>query len=168
MKRKKKNALFSFHPAMVPRRTRVSARRHTRKATARSTPSMGMRLSQAERLKEERLLREIAKLGRRGNPVAKKRKSRKKRQPAALARYWAKKRKKKNARRKVRSVKRRRPVARRRRRPVARRRVVRRRRSVTRNPKRRTLRLGLTLNTKQKRRLASFLRSATGRRVKVQ
>jgi hypothetical protein len=167
MKRKKKNALFSFHPAMVPRRTRVAARRHTRKATARSTPSMGMRMSRAERLREDQLLREIAKLGRRGNPVAKKKKSRKKRQPAALARYWAKKRKKKNARRRKPVARRRRNV--RRRRPVARRRVVRRRRRrVTRNPKRRTLRLGLTLNTKQKRRLASFLRSATGRRVKVQ
>ena len=100
MTTKKKNAGFSFHPAIVPRRTKVTAHRRARKASHRSSPLMGARMSQAERLKEDRLLREIAKLGRRErNTMATKKKARKRRQPAALAKYWAKKRKKKNARR---------------------------------------------------------------------
>jgi len=73
VKKTKTNPLFSFHPAMVPERTRVSAHRQSRKATQRSTPRMGMPMSQAERLREEKVLREIAKLGRRErNTMAKK------------------------------------------------------------------------------------------------
>lgn len=130
VKKTKPNPLFSFHPAMVPRRTHVSARRQARKATQRSTPSMGMRMSHAERLREDKLLREIAKLGRREKNAVTKKKKKKSTRP----------RKRTSARRKT----------------------------AKRNPKRRTLSLGLTLNTKQKRRLASFLHRATGRRVKVQ
>ena len=143
MKRKKKNAGFSYHPALVPHRTQVSARRQKRKASHLSSPLMGPRMSQAERLKQEKLLREIAKLGRRErNTMAKKKKGRKRRQPAALRRYWAeKRRKKKNARR---------------RKPVARRRNL---------PKH--IHLNLTLSPKNKRVLARFLSRATGRRVKV-
>lgn len=155
MKRKRKNAGFSLHPAMVPRRTKVTAHRRARKASHRSSPLMGARMSQSERLKEERLLREIAKLGRRERNVRKKKKSRKRRQPAALAKYWAKKRKKKNARRPK-------PVARRRRRNVKRRRPVAKRRNVKKH-----IHLNLTLSPKNKRVLARFLSRATGRRVRV-
>jgi len=157
MTTKKKNAGFSFHPAMVPRRTKVTAHRRARKASHRSSPLMGARMSQAERLKEDKLLREIAKLGRRErNTMAKKKKSRKRRQPAALARYWAKQRKKKNARR-------RKPVARRRRQNV-----TRTKRTVRRKNVRKHIHLNLTLSPKNKRVLARFLSRATGRRVKVQ
>jgi hypothetical protein len=160
MKPKKKNAGFSLHPAMVPRRTKVTAHRRARKASHRSSPLMGARMSQAERLKEDRLLREIAKLGRRERNVAKKKKSRKRRQPTALARYWAKRRKKKNARRPKPVARRRQPSVKRRRRAPK---PVRRR-----NAGRKSLRLNLSLSPKQKRTLASFLSRATGRRVKVQ
>lgn len=114
------------------------------------------------------------------NPMAKKKRTRKRRQPAALAAYWAKRRgtKKKNSRRRrrtrnVRRIKLTTLKPRRRRRAVARRRPVRRRRVARANPRRhsrskRNLRLRLTLNSSQKRTLARFLRSATGKRVRVQ
>lgn len=105
----------------------------------------------------------------RSNPMAKK-KARKRRQPAALAKYWASRRKKKNSRprrRNARRIKLTTLKPRRRRRTVVRRRVVRRRRRVARNPRKRVLKLNLSLGPKQKRTLASFLRRATGRRVKV-
>lgn len=157
MKRKRQNAPGRYLSAMLPLRVRTAARRRARKATPHSTPTMGMPMTQRQRLEEEKLLRAIAKLGRR-NPVSikKKKKSRKRRQPAALAKYWATKRRRKNARR------------RNARKPTARRKTVRRRRRITRNPRRRNLHLNMTLNAKQKRTLASFLRRATGRRVKVQ
>jgi hypothetical protein len=92
----------------------------------------------------------------RRNPLAKKkRKTRKRRQPAALARYWKRMRAKKTKRRaapKKRKNSRRRPAAKRRR---------------TTRGSRRNLRLNMSLSPKQKRTLARFLRSATGKRVTV-
>lgn len=150
MRRKKKNALFSFQSAMLPQRTKTAVRRHARKVSY--APGFGPRDA-----KEAKLLREIARLGRRErNTVAKKKKSRKRRQPAALAEYWAKR----HATKPGVTV-----------RPRKKKNVVRRRRN--RRPARRPnlrkhIHLNLTLNSSQKRTLANFLRRATGRRVKVQ
>jgi hypothetical protein len=132
------NPLFSFiRGAMVPRRTTESVERRARKASY--TPGfLGVKSTKQE-LEQLRLMREIAKLGRREkNSVTKKKAKKNKRGHGAKP----KRRVKKNTR------------------P--------RRRMAKRNPKRRTLTLNLALNTKQKRTLASFLRRATGRRVKVQ
>lgn len=146
MKRpKKKNALFSFHRgAMVPHRTEVSARRQRRKASY--TPGFLGVKSEKEEVDQLRLMREIAKLGRREKNVSKKKV----------------KRKKKNRRVRV-------PVSSPKRLRAAKKQAAkRRRRTAKRNPKkRRELELNLSLNKGQKRKLATFLRRATGRRVKV-
>lgn len=154
MKRGKTNPLFSFiRGAMVPRRTEVSAHRRSRKASPRSIPGMGMPMTQAQRLKEEKLLREIAKLGRREKNVGKKKVKRKKKNSRRLRGFWAggihtsSPKRLKAAKKQA---------------------AKRRRRPAKRNPKkRRELQLNLKLNKKQKGTLARFLRRATGRRVKV-
>lgn len=165
---KRPNALFSFHRGMLPGHLRAAGDVGRRKRIAWN------RLSRAKRRKvalaagiSERIADVWAKirwddipegwkdallsnLGAARNPMAKKKKSVKKRTTKprrkpikrAVKTPWKRKtRKKQNARR---------------------------RRRVTRsNPRRRELKLNLTLNKQQKSRLASFVRRVTGRRVKV-
>ena len=171
---------------MFPAAT-TAGRRHGRKATRRAGSTA-----------EARLLQEIAKLGpsarqmerariakearqwKAPNPMKKKRKARKKRQPAGLARYWAKKRKKKNSRKRRNSTtaqRQKRKMARwkksvRKKAPGAYRSAVyqraarRKRRNSPKLPKH--VHLPITLSKKQRSKLARALSAITGKRVHVQ
>ena len=161
MMRKKKN-IWGFSSAMLPQRTKLSVRRRARKASY--APGFLGAKSRKEELETLRLMREIARMGQRErNTVAKKNKSRKRRQPAALAKYWAERSKKT-------AVKRRQQNARPRK-PVVRRRVVsctRNRRPAQRRNVQKHVHLGISLSRKQKRKLARALSAITGKRVHVQ